>query len=800
MHHLNTLILKDGNNRIMRLKYLLIFFLAILIGSSLDAQPIPCEEPAEMTSFCADACIICDIDGFTGRHESTIVGEAPPGFAGECTFVAHNMQWIAFIAGSTDLSVQMQVSNCEQGFGLEFGLYKGINCNNFVRISNCFGGNSSIGENQSGTITNTEPLVIGQYYFIVMDGGLGDNCDWTFNVLTGSTSVDPLTTSGQIQGDNSVCPNLLQQYFVDPPAGATEFEWTINNAVQDVTAPNLDYTFTTEGIFNICVTAKNACDEAPPSCYQVIVENIPVTEIEAVFCEGENYEIAGEVLTEGGSYQFDFLNEEGCDSIVQLELTELTTPLLDLSIQICEGDTIFIGDTPYTETGLFQENLLTTQNCDSIVMLDLFTIVCNITSSDNPIPVVCNGEASGMIEFSVANGTAPFTYTWEELNGLYSGAGNISALGEVILIEDIPAGTYLITIDDGFGNFDVIISEVNEPSVLELDFVASDYNGNNVSCEDSADGILTAEPVGGVSPYFYSWDTGSSLNTIDDLNPGMYMLTVTDNGGCTVSGTTELTAPDPVILIAEFQDPECAGPFTGNITAVQTIGGTGAYTYSLNNSAFSDDPVFDGLGEGIYTLEVMDENGCIDGVVDTLFVPQIPNIDLGDNLEISLGTTINLAPSINMIDILSLNWTSSELIECPECLEQNIVPFNSANYVLSVTSVDNCTDVDSIYIDVNKFRKIYVPNVFSPDFNGTNDFFTIFGGPEVARIKNLKIFNRWGALMFEASNIESGIESLGWNGTYKNKEMDEGIYAWMAEVEFIDGVVLMYSGDIAIVR
>ena len=93
-----------------------------------------------------DACIICDIDGFTGRHDANIVGEAPPGFAGECTFVAHNMQWIAFIAGSVELSVEMSVSNCDMNLGLEFGLYKGDNCENFERISNCFGGAAGIVE------------------------------------------------------------------------------------------------------------------------------------------------------------------------------------------------------------------------------------------------------------------------------------------------------------------------------------------------------------------------------------------------------------------------------------------------------------------------------------------------------------------------------------------------------------------------------------------------------------------------------------------------------------------------------
>ena len=210
------------------MQQLLLLIIVLSLPIFLFSQPQPCDDPPVMTSVCADACIICDIDGFKGRHEATIVGEAPPGFAGECTMVAHNMQWIAFIAGSENLKVTMAVSNCELALGLEFGLYKGINCENYERISNCFGGFNSIGPGESGTIENTEPLIIGQYYYIVMDGGLGDNCDWTFTVEEGSTKSSPLETSGIIEGNLASCPDVEQMYTITPPTGATEFDWTLN--------------------------------------------------------------------------------------------------------------------------------------------------------------------------------------------------------------------------------------------------------------------------------------------------------------------------------------------------------------------------------------------------------------------------------------------------------------------------------------------------------------------------------------------------------------------------------------------
>ncbi len=782
----------------MNKRYLALLLMLLTAASIGIAQPLPCSEPPTMTSFCADACIICDIDGFTGRHESSNAGEAPSDF---CTFVVHNAQWIAFIAGSESIEVELSVSNCSAGIGLEFALYESTDCENFNLISNCFGGmTQAVPPGSSAIINNNVPLVIGQYYYIVMDGAFGDNCDWTFNVLEGSTQVDPLTDSGNIQGDPTVCPEVTQQYFIEPPEGATLFEWTVNGILQNSDEPLLDYDFSGEGLYTICVTAKNACDEAPPTCIQVEVAAVPETVITDFLCEGDTYEIAGNTLTTGGFYQFNLQSIEGCDSLISLNLIDVLTPLNNLDLDICEGDTLFIGTTPFFSSGLYQETLVSSQGCDSIVNLDLSTIVCNINSTNTPNSVVCNGEASGSIDFVVQNGTAPFTYTWQELNGLYSGSGNINTVGSLNTIANIPAGTYVINIEDGFANVEVIIVELNEPPVLMIDFMASDFNGVNVNCADGADGELMVLGSGGSPGYTYAWSSGQSTNSIDQLSPGIYTVTVTDALGCSIADNFEMLAPDPLLLIAEFRNASCEGLSTGNITAVQTLGGVGDFLYSLNGSTFLADPVFDGLTAGDYTIQVMDGNGCIDEQSGNLTAPQIPEVELGPNLQISLGDQIELQPNLNNIDIGMMLWTSSELLECPTCQEQVLVPLNDAFYNIFVTSADGCTREDSVFIRVDKFRKLYIPNIFTPNFDGANDYFTIFGGPEVAGIRKLSIYNRWGALIFEARDIPSGIEPLGWDGSYKGKDLNPDVYSWVAEISFIDGETLMYSGDITLFK
>ena len=191
--------------------------LIFLMVKNTVAQPSICVDPVEMTSLCEDACIICDIDGFEGRHDSNVNGWLPPDF---CTTTVHNAQWIAFQAGSENLTIELQVSACSLTYGLEITIYEGINCENFKKVANCLG---SVHNNTTATISNTEPLTIGQYYYLVMDGNGGDNCNWKLTVTEGTTEVDPLEESGEILGDDIACINQLQTYQVDFPIGATVF-------------------------------------------------------------------------------------------------------------------------------------------------------------------------------------------------------------------------------------------------------------------------------------------------------------------------------------------------------------------------------------------------------------------------------------------------------------------------------------------------------------------------------------------------------------------------------------------------
>ncbi|MFK7908312.1 MAG: hypothetical protein AB8B69_24495, partial [Chitinophagales bacterium] len=464
----------------------------LLLGCSvaLLAQPQPCGDPPVMTPFCSstsvNACVICDIDGFTGVNNGGSSGEAPPGF---CTSTVHNGRWIAFIAGSESLKIRLSVANCQSGWGLELGIYAGTNCSNFQLVSNC---NGSVNENTSAIFESNTPLTIGQYYYIVMDGNNGDVCEWTFDVLEGSTEVSALTTSGIISGELETCPSKLYEYATTGELGATEFQWTVDGAVvQDNGSNTFAQRWQNDGTYELCVTAFNACDGAPQTCQTVEVVSPEPTLFDEKICIDESFVVNDTIeLNVTGNYEFVYPAADGCDSTVLVELEVIESTFTEVTANICEGDNIFIGDTPYFEVGQYTEVLQNVVSCDSTVTLNLGIVICEMKGAINEVPLVCFGEASGQLNFEVTEGTPPFNYTWERLGATQTGNGTLNNVNELVNLSGLLPGTYLITFNDSFGNDLILVEAVTEPPILTAEFTALDFNGVNVSCFEATDGGL----------------------------------------------------------------------------------------------------------------------------------------------------------------------------------------------------------------------------------------------------------------------------------------------------------------------
>ena len=121
---------------------------------------------------------------------------------------------------------------------------------------------------------------------------------------------------------------------------------------------------------------------------------------------------------------------------------------------------------------------------------------------------------------------------------------------------------------------------------------------------------------------------------------------------------------------------------------------------------------------------------------------------------------------------------------------------------MTIINESGCVTEDDIQVRVNKDRLIYIPNIFTPNDDGFNDFFMIYGGRGVELVRSFRVFNRWGEIVFEAENFDPKTPSTeyGWDGMFRQERMNPAVFVYVAEVIFIDGRVELYKGDVTLAR
>ena len=111
-----------------------------------------------------------------------------------------------------------------------------------------------------------------------------------------------------------------------------------------------------------------------------------------------------------------------------------------------------------------------------------------------------------------------------------------------------------------------------------------------------------------------------------------------------------------------------------------------------------------------------------------------------------------------------------------------------------------CKDEDQLNLRVDIDVNVYIPNVFTPNGDGTNDHVTVFADDRVRRVVFLEIFDRWGNMVFRAADFLPNDPILGWDGSFRNNPMNPAVFAYVASVELINGVHLPFKGDITLLR
>lgn len=248
-------------------------------------------------------------------------------------------------------------------------------------------------------------------------------------------------------------------------------------------------------------------------------------------------------------------------------------------------------------------------------------------------------------------------------------------------------------------------------------------------------------------------------------------------------------------------EPACFGQANGTIQFGTPYGGIEPYQYSVNNGlSYSALPNVSGIAAGTYKLVVRDATGCYnrpltvdigqpDSFGVSLAISQInPPVKVGDRVEL-LATPDR--------PVTQVCWEPFDTLNCPNLLRLAVYPLETTWYTVTVLDEMGCPASDRVQIIVQP--NVFAPNVIAPDQSAENGQFTLFSKDQLP-VNWLRIYDRWGGLVYENRHFQTNDRSKSWDGTVDGKPCASGVYVFVAEIEYLPGYLINIRGDITILR
>ncbi|WP_245802786.1 PKD domain-containing protein [Cyclobacterium lianum] len=385
--------------------------------------------------------------------------------------------------------------------------------------------------------------------------------------------------------------------------------------------------------------------------------------------------------------------------------------------------------------------------------------------------ISCNGAEDGSILLNLEGGAAPVRAIWEhgpEQSSLYN----------------LGPGTYSVLLEDASGCTIQRSFNIVEPDIL----VVVEQVRDALSCEDGQSGAIDLVVSGGTPPYNYNWSNGASGPALSGLTNGNYAVEITDQSGCFVSQTFRVNRPGPITIdMVSTTAVQCEPREIRETFDINVDGGVAPYTISWSNGDVSENGYRMSTNEpGSYSVSVTDGYGCTQSRSFEVDNSQIlVSADFLSESFVSFGENL-VNYDIEFINNSSGNIESYfwEFGDGNNSLEEN--PQHRyqepGTYQVRLTAYDqwNCITSFDFEIEILDYF-LKVPNVFSPNGDGVNDYFF----PKFLYIESLSftIMNKWGEILYHTEELDS----RGWDGTYRGEKSMPGNYVYKLNYTTTDG-------------
>lgn len=486
-------------------------------------------------------------------------------------------------------------------------------------------------------------------------------------------------------------------------------------------------------------------------------------------------------------------------------------------------------------------------NCSIKDSITLTEVPGPIISLNSQSDITCNGFSNGSVSVAVSSGTSPFVYSWSSLVNTGNSVNNLNVGTYTVTVTDInncsqslvatiteptalssvvqststscsintgtaavasfggvqpyfyswsngatgnslsglSQGSYSVVVTDNNGcskkdTVVVLVSDKPQPAIL---------NSQSVSCFNGSNGSATITTSNGTLPYSYSWvGINATDSSISGLQAGTYTVIVADQQNCSASITLTITQPSALSILLTPTNASCITVNNGSVISTVS-GGVGPYTYTWSNSA--QNSTIGTLPVGSYSVVVSDANGCSKNASVLVGADNGPAIFVSPDVTIAYGEAVEI--SVN--SAASYLWSPSTNLSCSNCQLAIASPTTSMWYNVTITDSYGCTAVDSVYIEVEPpCGEVFVPSAFSPNGDGINDHFFVRGNCIEDLL--LQVFDRWGELVFETSNI-----AIKWDGSYRGKDLDAGVFVYQLSGRLKKSIEPFYlKGNVTLVR
>lgn len=403
-----------------------------------------------------------------------------------------------------------------------------------------------------------------------------------------------------------------------------------------------------------------------------------------------------------GDYEVTITNDDGCSTVVSIVVPEpaalqLTASVTNVSATMAADggiDLTVTGGTPFatgtsyryswSPGGQIVQDLAGLSGGDyTVTVTDAngCTASQTITVSEPGVIVVtavvtdvrCNGETNGAINLTASGGFGFLNYAWED--------GPTS--------EDrsnLAAGNYTVSVSDINGQVVMETFTVGEPDLIAANAVLA-----SPGCVGDLDGTITLSPSGGTGGFTYRWEDGSDADNRSGLPAGSYAVTITDDNGCRLLDSYDLTDPTPVTISLSLTAPGCGTTGTGTID-LTAGGGTPGYTFRWGGGQITED--LNSISAGAYSVTVTDANGCTaDSTFNLLPAGDITQLVAeATDVSCSGGNDGSVVLAIELADqAYTYAWSNG-------AVTASLPAVTAGNYRVTVTSSTGCTATTSAVV------------------------------------------------------------------------------------------------------